>query len=729
MINTGFNVVGDASVSVAWLLTNFLIAFAIYCIGRRLYPGEQVNHILGHCIVMFWASIVAAGFALSVIGFLLPWALVGAVLVICCATSLALRHCRLPIGGVCEAVAGAKGAALEVASREGARVDRAWLLVWASVFAFWIGHNVVDGLLMFPTDWDDLMYHLPLVTSYIQSGSIYAPDAPRWSDPGNNELIALWLVGPFSGDFLYPLTNIFSAVLLAWAAREVCRLAGASIALGNLGALVIVSNYVVLKQLTILGNDVAVAAAFIAALAYALRYSCSGRGADLALGVVCLGLLSGVKFYALGYAAVIAAVSAPVCVARLSWRGNFQLFVLGSLGVTLFGGYWYLRNWVVGGSPLYPLGRTPSSDEFSGFYPNVWQTTFLGNGSSELLPLLIEAVLSLGGPVHLLGLVACPLVVLWLLLGVWAKGHSAARRMIAAATIGAGLVLAVTPFAVEDVPGTLNQMHWKYCPVRYGMCFLTMAVLALTVVLDDISRLVRVIGPRLTLFLVRRFTCHSGCPGPVPFAKWAFGGAVPALLAVGLAVQIVEQVRAVRAEVVDSLLIAVNVLLIANISRLLLQNRGRFRGALVALVGLYTLLTMAMGVEHISRRWHRGFNQFYDRMLSRGMFDYFAKKIPPGTTICVLDLRPYPFYGPARQFHVCQPGSMRTSYPAWERYLRERRVGLVAARFDLRGNDWCEWLRARPWFAEHPDTFTRIEDSSWPYVVYKVKGGDVPSER
>src|SRR5206468_3903623 len=29
----------------------------------------------------------------------------------------------------------------------------------------------------------------------------------------------------------------------------------------------------------------------------------------------------------------------------------------------------------------------------------------------------------------------------------------------------------------------LNQLHWRYCPVRYGMCFLSVATIALLFVL------------------------------------------------------------------------------------------------------------------------------------------------------------------------------------------------------------------------------------------------------
>ena len=46
----------------------------------------------------------------------------------------------------------------------------------------------------------------------------------------------------------------------------------------------------------------------------------------------------------------------------------------------------------------------------------------------------------------------------------------------------------MTPFAVEDDPGTLNQLRWKYCPARYALCFLSLTIIGLAVVLNDLAR-------------------------------------------------------------------------------------------------------------------------------------------------------------------------------------------------------------------------------------------------
>jgi hypothetical protein len=713
----------DYIVAIFWLLSNALLGAAGWVTAARLFPRDAILTRIGHTIGFGWACIVLVSTILGATGLLWPAALMAgvastAVLILV----LVIRRVPAPAAADCDQTDSHPAAAPP------SRVTRwLWATVWAVLFAFWAGHVVTAGLLRFPDDFDTLMYHLPLVDHWLQARSLYAPDGLRWSDPGNNELITLWLVAPFSGDFLYALTNLPVAVLLACASVELGRQLGLSASFRHLAGLAVVTNFVVFKQLVDTENDVAVAALFLACLAYALRYADRHRTADLIFGVACLGLLAGVKYYALGYAAVAVAVAVPLIASRMGWRDALRASGYGIVGLFLFGGYWYLRNWIGGGSPLHPLGRAVAPDEFDGFYPDVWQTTFVGNGRPELLPLAVNAIRSLAGPVHLLAVAAIPLTSLWLVISCYCRfrrgslvSYRGGRRALVAATVGAGLILAVTPFAVEDTPGTLNQMHWKYCPVRYGMCFLSLAVLALIVVLDDISRLVQAVGAGLV-----RSVSHRGADREEEseraevVAGCLFGAVVPVALVAGLAVQFVEHVRAVKLEWVDSLLIAANLLLIGFNLSLLASHRGRYRWVLVSVVGLICALGAAFGVEHLSQRWHKGFVPFYDRMLGGGVFEYTARNIPPGTTICVLDHRPYPFYGSARQFRVCQPVSMRTSYPSWEQYLRERQVRVLAARFDM-GLDWRGWKNAGVWTVDRPDVFVPIDGHHWPYNVYRL---------
>ena len=87
----------------------------------------------------------------------------------------------------------------------------------------WVSRLLSLGLLRLPTEATTLTYHLPMVDHWIQAGSLYIPDCSHWSVPGNNELLALWIVAPFRTDFLAPLNNVLPVVLFAAASVNLAR--------------------------------------------------------------------------------------------------------------------------------------------------------------------------------------------------------------------------------------------------------------------------------------------------------------------------------------------------------------------------------------------------------------------------------------------------------------------------------------------------------------------------
>lgn len=168
----------------------------------------------------------------------------------------------------------------------------------------------------------------------------------------------------------------------------------------------------------------------------------------------------------------------------------------------------------------------------------------------------------------------------------------------------------------------------------------------------------------------------------------------------------------------DSLLAAADLLLAGAIIYLLVTNWPRLRMVLVLALGVAAAGGAALAGEWLAQRWHGGFAQHYDQMLSHGLFSYIERTQPAGSGVCVLDLRPYPFFGSARQFRVCQPQRVR-SRQELEDYLRSREVALVAARFDMsltaRG-----WLNCRRWLADDPEHLVLLHEGPWPYTVYRA---------
>lgn len=699
----------DTVIAVLWLAATAFLAAAGWVTAARLFLRDTFLTRIGHTIVFAWANIVGVSTILGATGALWPAALLASVTGAAGLTLvIVLRRFRAPAATEGE---------LHAPPNEPASGATRWLwnAVWVVWFAFWSGHVVSGGLLRFPDDWDTLMYHLPLVDHWLQARSLYAPAGLRWSDPGNNELVTLWLVAPFSGDFHYALTNLPATVLLACASVELGRQLGLSEFFRHVAGLSVVTNFVVFKQLIDTENDVAVAALFLACLAYTLRYTARGSAADLFFGVISLGLLSGVKYYALGYVVVLATAASLLILRRWGYRTAARAAILGLLGVLTFGGYWYVRNWVTSGSPLYPLSVTGSSDGLEPVYPgSVWSTTFLGNRRAELLELALNAVWGMTGPCHVAALLSLPITLTWLVVSGSQRDRRAkrpqrseahaARSMLAFLTVTSGLVLLVTPFAVEDVPGTLNQMHWMYCPIRYGLCFLSLAVLSFVLTLSDVIHGFRVWSEQLR--------------GSYPDVVLSAARILQALLVAAVLFQFkglmrVELVRSLE----DTLLWAINFLLTGLIVCLMTHNWPRFRRALVVALSITVVSGLALGIALLARHWHHGFATYYDRMLAGGLFRHLANAQPQVSSICVLDLRAYPFFGSARQFRVCQPQQVR-SRQELDVYLRSHEVVLVAARFDLnltaRG-----WQSCRTWLSEDPHLFVTLKGGHWPYTVYE----------
>ena len=267
--------------------------------------------------------------------------------------------------------------------------------------AYLLSFVLINGIGKIPEDWDTLMYHLSRIDQWIQSASLHVSDCYNWSHPGNNELIGLWMVAPFSGDFLISLNNLPAVGLLGFASISLGRSLGLSHGLSYLTAAAIVSNAVVFRQLLDAKNDIAVAGLFVACLSYGLRAARSDRFADLVWGGLSIGLLGGVKYNAIGYAGLALATIALIVATARGFRAAVKFGAVWSLCLISWGGFWYIRNALMVGSPLYPVGFTPESDVLTLVYPELRRSSLWGCGRLEVLPLAIDAIWRMAGPAHL----------------------------------------------------------------------------------------------------------------------------------------------------------------------------------------------------------------------------------------------------------------------------------------------------------------------------------------
>jgi hypothetical protein len=699
----------DAFASPFWLLANVVALVAAWKWARRLFPIDTCLELVTHTVVLFWASIVLVATALGAVNLLKGFFLLAGVGGLSLFALWAIR--MLPADSNVRPV-----------FRD--RSDALWFTAWTALFSYWGAHVVLEGLLRFPADWDSLAYHLPLVDHWLQTQSLLNTDSGRWSNSGNNELLALWMVAPFSGDFLAAFNNLPIAILFASSGVVFGTRIGLPPGLANLGAMALVANLVVGRQLVNQENDVAVAACFFAALGYIFRCAESSDVSDGWLAAICLGLLAGVKFYALGYAALALALWIAWTAVKQGVRPGVRVLAVGAAGLIAFGGYWYIRNWLMTGSPLYPREFFKHPDVLVQIYPDVAHTSFFGNNRPELLELFIYAIWQMMGPCQLMGFLLTPLTFLGLAgVGAWSalRGRDQAQGRIRAALaivlLGAGTLLGITPFAVEDDPGTLNQMHWHYCPVRYGLCFLSSATLAALVVARDL--LFRIRPKPIDAHAVQTSQCRWRLIMTMrTVALMVISGAVFFQLARGDTL--------FSSDLMPKFLLAAN-LFLTGLIMILLQNLWpRFRLGLIFLAIGLALFPWAC--VRLAENWHRGFIPHYDRMHFGGELAKLAAEERASAAFCALDERYYPFFGSHRERRVCQP--VHVVSPDWlMEYLDREDIAFVRAKLRVPRAGWQRHLGFDECLARYPERFRKISQSSGFIMVEVVPVFDRRAQR
>ena len=716
----------DALIAPVWVSVNASLIWASWRVSYRLFPADRWFQHIGHSCLIGCATIILVGTVIGSVGLLIPWAYLATVGLLALIAGIALKRSDAGLAPDPQNAPGQFN--FSTSLRSVGWADVLVVGVWGSVVSFWICHTVIYGVCCFPSEWDTLMYHLPFVDHWLQSGRLYTPECHMWSNPANNEMIALWVVGPFSGDFLYNLANLPTTLLLACGALGVGRHIGLSFCFRHLAALAVVTHQLTQAHLQGAGNDVAAAGLFLCCLGYVLRYAAWAHRADLLLGVMALGLLAGIKYYALGYALIAILIAVYLITSKFGWRSAVKISAYGLVGLIVFGGYWYLRNLLATGAPLFPFGARTDGDTMADGYPAVWESTFIGNQSPELFDLAMRAIWDVAGPCHWVALLSLPVTASWALVSNTVRTGPGtlkrARAALAVGTIAAVGVWAISPFAVESEPGSLNQMYIKFTPVRYGLCPLSLCVLLFSLAANDLAR---------ELGRVVRWAFAAIVPLGIPgrFIRVRVG-CVELAFATALAYQWDNQNIHTSSDIFcvnltgiwDTMIISTVVLFGAIIFALLLaelmRRRRLSRGLFVFLLA-GVLVSSAGFAACQSNRWHRDYVPYYDSHLGQGVFRTLTTNSRPGDTICVMDERYYPFFGSARQFHIVQPPTTQSA-DDWYTSHAHSKCNLLVVRPGIK----FKWARIQKYIDNRNDLF-RSTLNSQNHRLYVVEALDQSS--
>lgn len=329
---------------VFWLLIG-LAAFPAWRLTRALFPWSGLADAIVRTAVMTFAEIVLAGLLLGTLGL------------------LGTRSYLL-----LSAVAAAASVGL-VQPREPAQISwrRVPLTVAVALLPL-LAFIVVVGLVQSPlTLYDAVSYHLVFPARWLQEHRLSIVQTP-FSDPAqayqpaNGELFFLWLMVPFHGDFAARVGQLPFLLLSGTALYAIARRCGVRAEPAFYAPLFFVLTRPVVEQAVGADVDLICAATFLTSIHLGIVAVERDARRDWALWGASLGLYLGSKYLALVYIVVL--LVHPLL------RGVRRRALWALPGIVVLGLPWYLRNWLVAGSPIYPaslqlLGVTVARGAFT----------------------------------------------------------------------------------------------------------------------------------------------------------------------------------------------------------------------------------------------------------------------------------------------------------------------------------------------------------------------------
>jgi hypothetical protein len=200
-----------------------------------------------------------------------------------------------------------------------------------------------------PTEWDSLMYHLPIPLWMLETGRIAVPpDSFHVALVAASHMATLPLLaarimeGP-------ALMQVLQLALLMAATIALAREAGLGKARGWLAVAIVLGCPVFVLVAMTARVDVALALGCVVANLVMFRAYRLGAPREVLLASVLVGIAIAIKPHAGAYA---------IALAPLGWRaaGGWRVALRGVAIAALIAAPWYIKNQFLVGAPLYPQG-------------------------------------------------------------------------------------------------------------------------------------------------------------------------------------------------------------------------------------------------------------------------------------------------------------------------------------------------------------------------------------
>ncbi len=688
----------DALACIGHGLSQFVFLLGMWRQAGRVLPVKKGSRNdrewslrIVIAVTLAWSAIVLTAVVLDLAGRLSPLTFYGVLTVV---GMIAAKR--------------SKNAQFTGSTRTSVLTPRGMGIAWLALLAVSLAFTLWHGVLAFPDDQDSLAYHLPMVDHWIQYDTLRSRHGAFWYVPGNQELWTYWLVAAYSGDFYAGLSNAPVVLLLFASASDLMRQLKIPASFRWFAIVSLLANEVVLRQWVTQGNDVAVAALFLATLTLMVRGMQDEWRGGMVLACLAVGLLAGVKYYALGYAGVVALMLAVRGWSRHGITAAAWVFIGCLVCGLALAGFWYGRNWVWTGTPLYPKGfpALGLTDDWQEFRPGNERSALYRGADREVWWLLVKAWIKQTGLLTTLAVFAVP--VISLTLWIWRKLKRETTPPIPSvdgsvqvACWLAWIVYLITPNVIEHIAETRDMIDSQYHSVRFGTTVGVVGTIVLARMMLDLSRR---IGHRSVFAFVvpltvidialrsHRITGAFRISGPlgiktempllVDFGPWWWLGLSAAFFAM-----------------------------------LVLLFRTVWRPSLPLMVILGCACLCGMTFQR-SRFWHRNFSDFYFQQWGVSVDQWTRKaNLETGQWVAACLFRYYPTLGSARENRVIRPYRLMSKTEI-EEYLQTWRPSHLIYRDEAKTNVlYYDGIIQR--IREHPELFS-IEEKRFQFVLVRI---------
>jgi hypothetical protein len=377
------------------------------------------------------------------------------------------------------------------------------LILIVLLLAAWIGLALAfAALASASTFWDALAYHLPMSVNWLQAGRLepsYVPstDIANSYFPGNGELLYLWSLAPLHNDLLVRITCLGMWLVLGIVLFCLCRKLTASSEASLAATILFLFAPIVLAQTTELALDMISTMLFLLAVVHLYDFWQARSWGALCMFSLASGMFLGVKYSAPAYLLLLlAGLLIFLWWARpnISGWGRIYYTLTYAAGIALLGGYWYVRNLILTGNPLYPvevrlLGQVILPGAFNGSY----YFNRLIDHLTEIAPLdVLNAIVAGAGFLPVFAILVSIFLILRHIIGiVYEHTHNEQNRrpkqvMTSAVLLlligGSLLVYLNTPYSIMILtPNEPITAHNLVVGMRLGM--VSFALLAVVIAL------------------------------------------------------------------------------------------------------------------------------------------------------------------------------------------------------------------------------------------------------